>query len=167
MTHDELVVEFDRPVEEVFAYVDDDDKVKQWVGGLIETKRTTPGQPGVGSKFHQKVQVGKRIFEIDGELMAYEPNRRVEVNLDAAGMCDMEVTYTFEEINGRTRLTYTCDSYYRKLIYRLLSPITRRMARRKLEEDFARLRKLLSAQSHSSSVSTVGLVSSTKMPEHA
>jgi uncharacterized protein YndB with AHSA1/START domain len=166
MTHEEFVIEFDRPVEEVFAYVDDDDKVKQWVGGLMETKRTTPGKPGVGSKFHQTLQVGKRTFEIDGELLAYEPNRRVKVKLDA-GICEMEVIYTFEEIDGRTRLTYTCDSYYRKLFYRLLSPLTKRVGRRKLEEDFARLRNLLSAKSHPSTpVATVGLVNS-KIPEHA
>src|SRR4030095_12160235 len=111
MVRDEYVTEFDHPVEEVFAYVDDDVKLRQWVGGLQETKRTSPGEPGVGSTFHQKLQVGKRFFEMDGVLLEYERNRRIKVKLDA-DMCVMEVSYTFEKINGRTRLKYTLESRY-------------------------------------------------------
>ena len=37
MIRNEIVAHFDRPVDEAFAYVDDDDKVKHWIGGLLET----------------------------------------------------------------------------------------------------------------------------------
>src|SRR5262245_29048585 len=117
MVRNKYVTEFDHPVEEVFAYVDDDAKLRQWVGGLQETKRTSPGEPGVGSTFHQKVQVGNRSFEMDGVLLEYERNRWIKVKLDA-DVCVMEVSYKFEEINGRTRVTYNLESRYRKFLHR-------------------------------------------------
>lgn len=142
MIRNEIVAHFDRPVNDVFAYVDDDEKVKLWIGGLLETSRTTSGTPGVGSKFHQKLQIGKRVIELDGELVEYERNRRVRVKMDA-NVCEMNATYTFTEAGGRTELAYTCDSHYRSLFYRLFSPLIKRMAQQKLREDFARLHVLL------------------------
>lgn len=142
MIRNKIVAHFDRPVEEVFAYVDDDDKVKLWIGGLLETRRTSSGQPGVGSKFHQKLQIGKRVMELDGELLEYEPNRRVKVKIDSH-LFEMNATYNFTEAGGCTELAYTCDSHYRSLLYRLLSPLIKRMAQQKLREDFARLQLLL------------------------
>jgi uncharacterized protein YndB with AHSA1/START domain len=150
MIRNEYVAEFERPVEEVFAFVDDDDKIKQWIGGLLETKRTTAGKPGVGSKFHQKVKVGDRVMEMDGELLAYEPGRLVSVRIDSE-MSEMKVNYDFKEINGRTRLTYTCDSEYRSFIYRLLSPLIKRITQQKLQKDFARLKQLLASPSQTAS----------------
>lgn len=145
MIRNEYVAEFDSPVEEVFSFVDDDAKVKQWIAGLIETERTTPGKPGVGSKFRQKVKVGKRVMELGGELLAYEPNRRVVVGLDS-DVCEMKVSYDFEEVGGRTRLRYICDSSYRGLFYRLLSPLIKYVTQQKLRKDFARLEQLLASR---------------------
>lgn len=142
MIRNQYVAEFERPVAEVFAFVDDDEKVKQWIGGLLETKRTTEGKPGVGSKFHQMIKVGNRIMEMDGELLAYEPNKWVSVKIDS-DLCEMKVNYDFKEVDGRTRLTYTCDSVYRSLLYRLLSPLIKRITQQKLQKDFARLKELL------------------------
>ena len=142
MIRNEIVAHFDRPVEEVFSYVDNDDKVKLWIGGLLETKRTTSGTPGVGSRFHQKLQIGKRVTELDGELLEYERNRRVRVKINF-NLGEMNVTYNFSESGGCTELAYTCDSHYRSLFYRLLSPLIKRMAQQKLREDFARLQLLL------------------------
>jgi uncharacterized protein YndB with AHSA1/START domain len=142
MIRNEIVAHFDRPVDEVFAYVDDDEKVKLWIGGLLETKRTTSGTPGVGSKFHQKLQLGKRVVELDGELLEYQKNRRVRVKLNF-NLGEMEAVYNFTESGGCTELAYTCDSQYRSFFYRLLSPLLKRMAQQKLREDFARLQLLL------------------------
>jgi uncharacterized protein YndB with AHSA1/START domain len=145
MIRNEYVAEFDSPVEEVFAFVDDDAKVKQWIGGLIETERTTQGKPGVGSRFRQKVKVGNRVMELDGELLAYEPMRRVSVSLDS-DLCEMKVSYGFEEVGGRTRLSYTCDSSYHGFFYRLLSPLIKYVTQQKLRKDFARLEQLLESR---------------------
>ena len=145
MIRNVYVAEFDSPIEEVFAFVDDDAKVKQWIGGLIETERTAPGKPGVGSKFRQKVKVGNRVMVLDGELLAYEPMRWVSVGLDS-DLCEMKVSYAFEEVGGRTRLSYTCDSTYRGLFYRLLSPVIKYVTQQKLRKDFARLEQLLASR---------------------
>ncbi len=145
MIRNEIVAHFDRPVDEVFSYVDDDEKVKLWIGGLLETRRTSSGQPGVGSRFHQKLQIGKRVMELDGELLEYERNRRLRVKIDSH-LFEMNATYNFTEAGGCTELAYTCDSHYRSLFYRLLSPLIKRMAQQKLREDFARLQLLLQPQ---------------------
>jgi len=167
MVRNRYVTEFDHPVEEVFAYVDDDTKLRQWVGGLQETKRTSPGEPGVGSTFHQKLQMGKRFFEMDGVVLEYERNRWIKVKLETDD-CVMELSYKFEDINGRTRLTYNLESTYRKFLYRLLAPLTKLMGQKKLEEDFDRLKQLLSAKSVSPvPVSSVGSPGSNNVPERA
>lgn len=157
MIRNEYVAEFERPVAEVFAFVDEDDKVKQWIGGLLETKRTTEGAPGVGSKFHQMIKVGNRIMKMDGELLAYEPNRWLSVKIDS-DLCEMKVNYDFKEVNGRTRLTYTCDSVYYSFLYRLLSPLIKRITQQKLQKDFTRLKQLLESPPRTESAVSTGAV---------
>jgi uncharacterized protein YndB with AHSA1/START domain len=142
MIRNEFVAEFERPVEDVFAFVDNDDKVKQWIGGLIETTRDSDQEPGVGSRFRQKIKVGNRIMVMDGELLACERNKLLRVKIES-DMCEMKVNYHFKALNGRTQLTYTCDSTYRGLVYRLLSPLIRRITQQKLNKDFDRLQRLL------------------------
>lgn len=145
MIRNEYVAEFESPVEEVFAYIDEDEKVKQWIGGLISTERTTAGRPGVGSRFRQKVKVGSRVMELDGELLAYEPNRHLRVKLNS-DLCEMIVSYDFEGDGARSRLRYTCDSKYHGLFYRLLSPLIKYVTQQKLRKDFARLEQLLGSR---------------------
>ena len=42
-----------RPVEEVFQFAMDTDKLTQWQGNLLETKQTSDGPMGVGSTFDE------------------------------------------------------------------------------------------------------------------
>jgi uncharacterized protein YndB with AHSA1/START domain len=143
MVRNTLDVEVSRPVDEVFAYVDDDAKLRQWVTGILESSRA-PGPARPGASFRQVVDLGNGRLELQGELTEYEPNRVLAVRLRSR-LCDMDVRYEFEPRNGSTVIHYVCDSRYHKWLHRLLSSIVKRIAQKKLEADFGRLRQLLAS----------------------
>jgi uncharacterized protein YndB with AHSA1/START domain len=124
MVRNTLDVEVSRPVDEVFAYVDDDAKLRQWVTGILESSRA-PGPARPGASFRQVVDLGNGRLELQGELTEYEPNRVLAVRLRSR-LCDMDVRYEFEPRNGSTS-------------------IVKRIAQKKLEADFGRLRQLLAS----------------------
>ena len=142
MVKNELTIEIARPVNDVFAFVDDDEKVKQWIGGLVDSRRTSKGRVGVGTTFEQLIRIGGKTISMEGILTAYEPNQRLSVKIYCS-LCNMEVDYRFEERDGITRVNYICNSQYNSFFYKLLSPLTKLITQRKLETDFFKLKQLL------------------------
>jgi uncharacterized protein YndB with AHSA1/START domain len=138
-----LEIEIDKSVEEVFAYVDDDAKLRQWIDGILESSRD-PGPPVPGSTFRQVVNVRGKPMELNGSLLRYDRNRELAVLLKSK-LCDMEVTYRFEPSGTGMRIRYVCDSHYHSWLLRLLGPLLKHEAQKKLKSDFGKLQALLHA----------------------
>jgi hypothetical protein len=64
------------PAREVFACVDEPDRIVKWVGGAVEhvyvSERST--LTAVGQKFRQQLRQGKTIRTFHGEIIAWEPH---------------------------------------------------------------------------------------------
>lgn len=144
MIRNTIDVDIPKPVDEVFQYVEDDSKMRQWIGGILESSRA-PGPARPGTTFRQVVDVNGKPLELQGELTKYVPNRELGVRLRSEA-ADMDVTYQFEPRGSSTRIHYVCDSYYHKWLYRLIGPILKRVSQKKLASDFNRLRDLLAAE---------------------
>lgn len=59
------------PIEKAFACVDDNEKIRQWLGGQLETTHKTikDTDDPVGTKFRHNI---RGILELDGEIIAYK-----------------------------------------------------------------------------------------------
>jgi uncharacterized protein YndB with AHSA1/START domain len=98
-----------RPVGEVFAYVADGEKCRQWRPGVIDIKRVS-GNGSVGTRYAQGVRgpMGRRIAA-DYEITVYEPDRRIEFQT-VAGPARPHGRYDLEPAGTGTKLTFSLDA---------------------------------------------------------
>jgi uncharacterized protein YndB with AHSA1/START domain len=137
----EHTVEIDAPVERVFEYVAEPERMHEWVGGLLEFRPLGPG-PALGARGVQVVHMAGRRWELESELTRYEPPRELEARLVHKDFESL-ASYRLEESNGRTRVTTTMETEYKQAFARLLAGVVTRQAQKKLEADLARLKQVV------------------------
>ena len=96
--------------ELLFSYIEEPEKQKLWMKGLLSNETTSPGRKGAGTKFRMVIQEGRKPVSYDGEVTAHDWPSRIEVRIWGgalpAGMA-MRADYRLSEEEGRTRLDYT------------------------------------------------------------
>lgn len=138
----ERLVEIDRPVTAVFAYLSDFCRTEQWDPGTISTTRTDDGPLRVGSTFHNTSQYrGRRTeldycierFDVDAHLIFVGNNSTVQATDDLAlsGRPD-----------GTTVITYRAYFSFKKA-YRLAEPFLRRGFEPIADETAAQLKRAI------------------------
>jgi uncharacterized protein YndB with AHSA1/START domain len=75
----ERTIVIDLPAAEVFDYVSDGTKAREWRPGVLDIARVSTDAVGVGTVYRQGVfgPMGRRIAA-DYEITAFEPNTRLE-----------------------------------------------------------------------------------------
>jgi uncharacterized membrane protein len=134
----------DRPVDEVFAFVADPDNLPRWQSGLLEVTRLS-GDGGVGSR-HREVRstLGRRIEQVL-EVTALTPNERLDLEV-VEGPMHLSVGHAFEAAGDGTRITVVGEGEPGPL-FALAGPLVARAVKKQSQSDFARLRKVLEAES--------------------
>ena len=136
-------IEIDRPPEEVFAYIDQLDKHGEWQGAIISTKVETDGPTRVGSRAvdTRKVPGGPR--DVTYEITEHDPPRKASFRgLD--GPVRPVGTVTVEPVGdgSSSRVTLQLDLQGHG-IGKLVAPLARRDARKRVPQDQARLKERL------------------------
>lgn len=143
-------VEIDRPAAQVWRYLNDDELVKKWVSGLSEIRHLNPETRGVGARFILAEVMGNERTEMEMEVTAFEPHRRIAFriySLPGASPGFSETgEYVLEEQAGRTRLTLSGESKYFPFFIQLLEPVITPQAQKKLQGDLARLKAMVEAE---------------------
>ncbi len=142
MPLNEHTIEIARPVPHVFAHLVASERRMRWMSALKESEQVSEGAPGIGTKFRDVFEDHGQRFEIDAEVVAYEPPSRVAIRLVASAF-ESTVTQELAEANGGTSLTTRIDTEYKSALARLMSGVVTGHAQKTLEEDLARLKTLL------------------------
>ncbi|MDX1614605.1 MAG: SRPBCC family protein [Candidatus Promineifilaceae bacterium] len=134
-----------RSVRDVFAYVSDVENEPEWIGEVMEVKKTSVGPIGVGSTYDNYVHfLGRRIVD-PHEVVRFEPNRQFSFK-SHSGQITFEGTYHFEPAGDKaTRLRFVATGQTGTL-FKLAEPIVNRMINRQWEANVANLKELLEAQ---------------------
>jgi uncharacterized protein YndB with AHSA1/START domain len=140
----ELSVVINRPVEEVFAFTTDIEKMTQWVGELQESKNISEGTVGVDTTFTHVVGFLGRRFEQNHKVIEYEPNRKLRFGA-TSGPIRSEIDITFESIEGGTKVTFAGGGEVGGF-FKIAEPLLQRMFKRQWEANLANLKDLLEAQ---------------------
>jgi Polyketide cyclase / dehydrase and lipid transport. len=140
MIQHELTIHLNRPVEQVFAFLADTGKVSTWQSNLIELKPLTEGPLHVGSRFREIRRLGRKDSEIQGQVTAFEPNKRLETKTTTKP--EVTVSYSFDPENGGTRLRYKFVMLTTGLM-RLLEPLIAGSIKKESESDFEALKRIL------------------------
>jgi uncharacterized protein YndB with AHSA1/START domain len=104
MIQHEAILHINRPVEQVFAYVTDLSKVKNWQDDVEVIESLMRGPLRVGAQFREVRHVNGKRTENRGQVMALEPNKRFETRTTTKPQ--VLVSYAFAEEDGGTKLTY-------------------------------------------------------------
>ncbi len=144
MTKLDTSVVINRPIEEVFAFATDLEKMTQWMSELVEAKQTSEGPVGVGTTFSAVASPLGRRVESTQEVVAYQLNSKYAIK-SASGPVASEDGYTFESVAGGTKVTRVAEAEMSGF-FRLAEPLVVRMMRRQFETNFANLKDLLEAQ---------------------
>ena len=75
--------------EHLWPWIEEPDKQKQWMKGLLENVDTSDGPTRVGSTFRMTIQEGRRVTEYDGEVTNYDPYRHLGVRFWGAAHGDL------------------------------------------------------------------------------
>jgi carbon monoxide dehydrogenase subunit G len=130
--------------EQLWPFLDEPEKQKLWMKGLLESEHNGPR--GVGSTFRMKIQEGRKAAEYQGEVTAYDPPRHLAVRFGGGalkGMC-MGVDYRLTPVDGRTRLDYVAGADASCLPWglRLLMPLVQLFGRLQLRGFLRTLKRL-------------------------
>jgi len=140
----EASVVINRPVEEVFAYVDDEGNAPKWESYILEAEQTSEGPKGVGTTLRGVGQLLGQRIEFTAEITDYEPNRRVTEKI-SGGPISLEQTLTFEPVEGGTRLTIVGEGETGGSLS-MAERIVIRMFQRDVGANLAKLKDILEAE---------------------
>ena len=141
MNEFEIVTVIGRPVEEVFAVVQDVTKAPLWNPGLLEVRRTSEGPLGVGATM---IYVGTflgRRYESPVACTSFAENKQL-ATATTGGPFYLEVDQTLEPAGASTKLTIHCRGESRGF-FKLAEPLVVRLTKRQVETAAGNLKALL------------------------
>ena len=102
----------DRPIEEVWAYLDDHSHELEWRSpSLKRLDQVSQGPTGVGTRYEGVIGLGPGRYPYVNELTRYEPPNRVSWKaISSSGwVIGSSGSYVLARENGHTRLTHEID----------------------------------------------------------
>lgn len=104
MPHVTASTDIDVPRDELWDFVNDFDRMTDWVTFAEELRYLSPGEVGEGTVYREYGGVGPISSESEWEITAFEPPSR-QVHVGDLGIMRPELIMTFEERDGGTRFT--------------------------------------------------------------
>jgi carbon monoxide dehydrogenase subunit G len=132
-----------RPVEEVWKFMSNIENATKWDRGVLEAKQTSEGPIGVGSTLQTRRQMLGRQRIGKYQVLEFVPNR-ILVLQGSLGRSTAQIRYTFEPLEGGTRLTGTLEAELRGWL-KLMTPIFIPMMERDGREDMANVKRIMEA----------------------
>jgi len=138
-------VQIERPPAQVFPWITEPARLKQWIGGLVESAPLTDEGLKVGARSREAVVVRNVRYEMETTVVDLEVPARLVVEIQAEGF-KTEARYDLVESGGGTFLSYDCIAHYEHPLAKLMEPLVTREAQKKIEADLARLKDLVEAE---------------------
>jgi len=141
----DLSITIDRPPGDVFAFLRDKDKFPQKPGSpVLALQQTTPGPPGVGTRYREVVQMLPFYRGVILSVITrFEPGAHLEEDFAGAGMKG-HLAYTFLPEDGGTRLIQQ-ETLEPQGLLRLFAPWIERSLSRQLHHRLEGIKQVLEA----------------------
>lgn len=138
----EQVIDIARPVEDVFAYVTDPDRLPEWQKGTVQVLREDGSVPlHVGERLHEVHRAMGRNMRSTVEVAELEPGRAFSLKM-VEGPLPLDGRWTFEPLGAGTRVRFTGEGDLRGTM-RLAAPLVRRVIARQFRGHHERLKREL------------------------
>jgi ribosome-associated toxin RatA of RatAB toxin-antitoxin module len=141
MNEFEVMTVIGRPVEEVFAVVQDVTRTPLWNPGLLEVRRTSDGPLGVdATMIYVGTFLGRR-YESPVACTGFAENKQL-ATATTGGPFYLEVDQTVEPAGAGTKLTIHCRGESRGF-FKLAEPLVVKLTKRQVETAASNLKALL------------------------
>jgi hypothetical protein len=130
-----------RPVEEVFDFVADERHEPEYNPRMVRAEKVTPGPIATGTRWSATLESRGRPLDMTIETTDYARPTRLG-SATSMSMAEFRGVVTFEPDPAGTRLRWFWE-VQPKGVFRLLSPLTRRIGERQEAENWDRLRRYL------------------------
>ena len=138
----EISLHINRPVADVFKYMNDPTRMPEWNSTIEEaTPSETPVK--VGTRVRSRLRMLGRKIEGTYEVVELEPNKRVVNKSDEP--FPWKAIITFQSENGGTRLVSAAEGELGGF-FKLSEPIFARIMRKQLQAQYETAKELLEAQ---------------------
>ena len=139
-------IDIERPREQVFAFLDDEENLPKMVPNLVDHGTINETPEKVGTTFWHLYEEKGRRMKMTGVVSEHRRPERMAVKLDGA-FFGMEVTYELEELGPTsTRLTQLSEARFKhvfKLMGLLFGKKMEREGKQVQAETFARVKALI------------------------
>jgi len=138
----EISLHINRPVADVFKYLNDPTRMPEWNSTIEEaTPSETPVK--VGTRVRSRLRMLGRKIEGTYEVVELEPNKRVVNKSDEP--FPWKAIITFQSENGGTRLVSAAEGELGGF-FKLSEPIFARIMKKQLQAQYETAKELLEAQ---------------------
>jgi len=136
-------IEIDRSPEDVFAYLDDLSRHREWDDMILETRVETEGPTRVGTRATDKRKLPMGKQDVSYEITEHEPPRRSAFR-GTNGAVRPVGSVTIEPLDGGARSRLTLEFELQGHGYgKLLAPLGNREARKHVPEQQAKIKERL------------------------
>ena len=140
----ELSTAINRPIEDVFGFLENLENDLKWRNEWVDARKTTEGPIGIGTRYSLFAKaLGSRI-ETVYETIQHEPNR-IAAWRAMSGALPLTFQRTLERVDGGTRLTIRYEVELRGFL-KLVMPLMIGSVTRQHEGDLRKLKELMEAR---------------------
>jgi uncharacterized protein YndB with AHSA1/START domain len=131
------------PVNKVFAYVTDVQKLRTWHSAMLEVEQTSPGQMSVGTTYRGVTRALGRRIDWVSEVKEYETNKRYTSTIKS-GSSSIGEYLTFNPVERGTRFTAVWETKAAGWLS-LFSPWLNSALRKQMRQSIIDLKRILEA----------------------
>jgi uncharacterized membrane protein len=137
-------VEINKPPEEVFAYLDDVERHGEWQEDIVDVERVTEGPTRQGTRVRETRHVPGGNRSMMYEVTAHDPPRQssfrvLDGPIRAVGTISVEPAGD----GTKSRVTIAMDFESNGIAGKMLLPIARNQARKRVPESQAKMKEVL------------------------
>lgn len=136
-------VVINRPVADVFAYASNPANEPKWQDGVVDAGISSGNEMAVGAEITETRKFMGRDMVSRLTVTEYEPNKKFAGRV-TEGPVPFEVTETFEEMDGGTKVTVHIEGEPGGF-FKLAGGMVQKQLESQTAADFERLKKILEA----------------------
>jgi len=140
-------VEIAQPVDVVFPYLTEHDRIPLWLDDVVESRSLTGPGTFVGARSTHVIEVDGQRQELERKVTEYQENALLAVRIKS-DLMTANNRYRVSPVAGGTRIDYDSVTKARGWVS-ILAPFFRAPIQEKLEPDLARLKPILEDPSSS------------------
>jgi uncharacterized membrane protein len=136
-------IEINCPLEQVFAYVADENNMARWNSAVQSVQKTSQGPTAAGATYHMVRQLPQGRVENTYKITRFQPNQTITIET-TSGPTPFRYRYEFEPDDNGTELSLAAEVKTSGLAT-LAAPLLSRGIKSGVEANFATLKQILEA----------------------